>query len=308
MDLKRFIDGIILSVLFLVVFVYAISGVQWIFNNSVQGYSDVKFLGGISVAPTIHGEQNIVPTNVENTEIEVLAKSAISLETDLYGTDKIIFEKASDKKLPIASLTKLMTAIVVLDNYNLSDTVVVDEIADSQAPMKHDVQLGDIMPVESFLYIMIVGSSNKSAYALSELIGEREFIALMNKKAKGLGMENTFFSDSTGLSSENVSTANDLAKLAGHILKYYPKISEISRTEEFYIPGFGNVVNTNELLAQIPNVVCSKTGFTDEANGCLLLVIKDLQSNNYLINVLLGADDRFVEMKKLINLSKETCQ
>ena len=299
MNLKRAIGGPILSFIFLVSIVYMIFVVQTVMKDYLPNQS--MFLGSIS-----EPSQNIASD--ETPKPEVTAVSAISVESDLKGTNKIIFDKNVDAKLPIASLTKLMTAIIVLDNYNLSDTITVDKIADSQDAMKQDIKLGDNMPVKSFLEIMLVGSSNKSAYALAELIGEQKFVGLMNKKAKEFGLENTFFVDPTGLNSGNVSTAKDLSKLAEYILKNYPKIAEITKNKEFFVPNFGYVLNTDQLLGEIPEVVCSKTGFTTAAKGCLLLVMNNQKNNDYLINVVLGADDRFLEMKKIINWSSVMCQ
>ena len=308
MKLGRAITGFLLSFVFLALFMYAISGVRWVLDNSLQNQNGQQLLGSVS-----DGVQNALPQNVtENTvqqksELVVNAESAISVESNLQDISKVIFEKDSDAKLPIASLTKLMTAVIVLDNYNLSDTAVVSKIADSQDPMKQDVKLGEVMPVESFLDIMLVESSNKSAYALSELIGEQKFVDLMNQKAKDLGLKNTFFVDPTGLSSDDVSTATDLTKLAEHILNNYPKISDISKLKSFYVPNFGQITNTDQLLGEIPDIICSKTGFTAAAKGCLLLVLNNQKNNDYLINVVLGADDRFAEMKKIINWSSTVC-
>jgi len=309
MNVKRVIVGFLLSFVFLVFFAYMIAGVQWIFENSFQVQSKEVFLGSVS-----DGSQNIKPENpTENeiqpiVELEINAESAISIESNFSDINKILFEKDIDTQLPIASLTKLMTAVVVLDNYNLSDTWQVDKIADSQDPMKQDVKLGDTMSVENFLDIMLVGSSNKSAYALSELIGEQKFVELMNQKVKDLGLENTFFIDPTGLSPKNISTASDLASFAKYILKNYPKIADTSKEKEFYVPNFGKVINTNQLLGEIPEIICSKTGFTAEAKGCLLLVINNLKNGDYLINVILGAEDRFLEMRKLIDWSNSICK
>lgn len=321
MNFKRAIGGFLLSLVFLIFFAYIISGVQWFFENSLKNQNKAS-LGSLSDAV-----QNIAPEDIKENaavnpvqpvatgdlRLEVNAKSAISVESNLSKPgapsgsypNKIIFEKNSDMQLPIASLTKLMTAVIVLDNYNLSDTWQADKIADSQDPMKQDIKLGDVMTVESFLKIMLVGSSNKSAYALSELIGEQNFIALMNQKAKDLGLEKTIFADPTGLSPKNISTAGDLVRFAEHILKNYPKIADISKAKELYIAGFGNVINTDQLLQDFPEAVFSKTGFTTKANGCLLLVINSPKSGGYLISVVLGADDRFSEMKKLITLSRQ---
>lgn len=321
MNIKRAIGGFLLSFVFLIFFTYIISGLHVVLNNVQSGG---ELLGNISVAA-----QNILPADVNNNVVknivvpedikpEINAESAVSIESNLQRlgeySNKIIFEKESNTPRPIASLTKLMTAIIVLDNpegsYNFTDTAVVDNVADSQDAMKQDVKLGDVLPIKSFLEIMLVESSNKAAYALSELIGEEKFVGLMNKKAKELGLQNTFFTDPTGLSSQDVSTANDLAKLAEYILKSnnYSKIAEISGEKELFVPGFGNIVNTDQLLGEIPDIVCSKTGFTTAAKGCLLLVINNAKNNNYLINVILGADDRFFEMRKLINYSSGICK
>lgn len=296
MKIIRATWGFLLSLIFLFIFAYMISGVKWIFENSSQNQNSQTFSASISGA--VENIQQVLPPDIS-------AESVISVESNLSNEDKILFEKNSETKLPIASLTKLMTAVIVLDNYSLSSNITVDKIADSQDPMKQDVKLGDTMPVESFLEIMLVESSNKSAYALSELIGEQKFVELMNQKAAEIGLQNTYFNDPTGLSDQNVSTASDLVKLAKYILKNYPKISDISGAKEFYIPNFGKVENTDQLLGEVPEIVCSKTGFTTQAKGCLLLVIRPkghpAKSNDYLINVILGADDRFSEMKKLIS-------
>ena len=309
MNLKRAIGGFLLSFVFLVVFMYMFSGIRWVLVHPLNGQDGGVALGDISGGLQNVSAQDMTQDNIKPAdETEVVAESAISVESNLSGSRKVIFNKFSDKKLPIASLTKLMTAIIVLDNYNLSDTITVSEVADAQDPMKEDVELGDSMPVESFLDLMLVRSSNKSAYALSELIGEKEFVALMNQKSEEIGLKNTFFVDPTGLSSENISTARELEMLAEYILKNYPKIADISKVKEFYVPYFGSVENTDELLGQLPNVVFSKTGFTIEANGCLLLVLNNPENSDYLINIILGADHRFLEMQKLISCTGVICK
>ncbi|MCX6719566.1 MAG: serine hydrolase [Candidatus Staskawiczbacteria bacterium] len=288
----KFIKGFFLSFVFLLIFVYAVIDLQSFLLGSIS--KPIKFV-------------EKAPENVVVKEPEINAGSALSVESNLSESNKILLSKDAEKSLPIASLTKLMTAIIVLDNYKLSSTATVDETADSQAPMKQDVKLGDTLTVEGFLQIMLVKSSNKSAYTLSQIMGKEAFVGLMNKKAKDIGLKNAFFVDPMGISSKNVSTASDLAKLAEYILKEYPKISDISRVKELEVPGFGKIENTDQLLGEVPEVVCSKTGFTTEAKGCLLLVINKPDNDGFLINVILGADDRFVEMKKLISWSNFIC-
>ena len=284
----------------LTLFTYLISGAQLLFSGTAQTLNNGMYLGSVSGAVESSAASKFVTTQ-QDYGLKISAKSAISIETNLLDKSKILFKKNSDKQLPIASLTKLMTAIVAIDSYNLSRNVTVGQAADAQDPMKQDVSLGQTLSAESFLNIMLIESSNKSAYALAEVMGEHKFVGLMNEKAQQIGLSDTFFADPTGLSSDNVSTATDLAKLAEYILKNYPKIAEISKTKSLSIFGFGTVTNTDQLLAEFPETVCSKTGFTTEAKGCLLLAMNNAKNNDYIINVVLGADDRFSEMKKIIN-------
>lgn len=298
---KRALAGFLLSLVFLAIFIYSVSGIEKLFNDVLKTRDN--FLGSISDSAIL---QEDIKKIIEKPEIN--AESAISAESNLFDVNKIIFEKNSEAKLPIASLTKLMAAIIVLDNYDLSVKTKVSKFADAQDPMKQDVKLDDVFTVENLLNIMLVSSSNKSAYALSEIMGEQKFVALMNKKTKEIGLENTYYADPTGLSAQNVSTARDLMKLAEHILKNYQKIADISRIKELDLPGIGKVVNTDQLLGEVPEIVCSKTGFTTQAKGCLLLVMNNPKNDGYIINVILGAEDRFLEMKKIINWSNTICK
>ena len=295
-----------MSFIFLSVFLYAFSYIKIFLQNQESRV----FAGSISDSVSYSAPQEppvVEPVAKPMPQIDLTALSAISVETNMLGKDQIVYEKNSSTQLPIASLTKLMTAVVVLDNYDISSKIIISKTADLQDPVKQDVKFGDELPVESLMYVMLIGSSNKSAYALAEgpegWLGEKKFVELMNEKARYFGLENTFFADPTGLSSKNVSTANDLAKLALRILKDYPKIAQISKASDFFVPSFGKIVNTNRLLAEVPDAVCSKTGFTTDANGCLLLAIHNSESGDYLINVILGSNDRFSEMKKLISLT-----
>lgn len=317
MNLNRVIIGPLISIVFLLLFVYMVAGAQLVYDNFLtnnsQGLAQINsdiFLGSVlnTSQDFYSAGLQLSPDSIYIKDLE--AKSAISVETNLIDQNRIVVYKNIEAPLPIASLTKLMTAIVVLDNYNSSDIVTVNKSADSQTPVKQDVKMGDTMPVQSFLQIMLVGSSNKAAYALAEKIGTESFVKLMNQKSKDLYLENTFFADPTGLSQFNVSTASDLTKLAEHILKNYPAILKISRAKQLYVQGFGDVVNTDDLLGEVPDVVCSKTGFTKEAKGCLLLITANPEKGNYLINVVLGAEDRFGEMKQIIDLASNNtiCQ
>lgn len=306
MNLKDFVSGFLTFIAFVVVFGFLIYGGQNFLNkNRGAVLSDISD-GVINAQQIAMPGQSLPQRDWKVEELNIKARSAVSVENNSVEPDKILFEKNSETRFPIASLTKLMTAIIVLDNYNLSQNISLNVKSDSQLPVTQDLKLGDTLPVEGFLHIMLIESSNKAAYALAENVGEETFISLMNRKAKEIGLQNTFFADPTGLSSKNVSTAKDLTKLAEYILKNYPNIFAITKTQEMDLIDFGKVTNTNQLLGEIPEIAGGKTGFTNEANGCLLLVVtntkaKDYLANDYLIYVVLGSDDRFSEMKNIIN-------
>ncbi|OGZ84687.1 MAG: hypothetical protein A2599_03520 [Candidatus Staskawiczbacteria bacterium RIFOXYD1_FULL_39_28] len=245
-------------------------------------------------------EKNIPQRNWQIQDLNIGARSAISVESNLFE-DKILFSKNADVVLPIASLTKLMSAIIVLDNYNMSDIVEINEDIDSQIMVQNDLKPEDKLSVDSLLRIMLIGSSNRAAFSLAEKIGQQRFVEMMNQKAKYIGLENTIYAEPTGLSDRNYSTAKDIIRLSQHILKNYPKITEISGIKEFDVQSFGKIINTNELLGSMPEVIGGKTGFTTGAKGCLLLVANNTKTGGFFIYVILGSDDKFLEMKNIIS-------
>lgn len=252
--------------------------------------------------------------NLKNLEIE--ARASIVIEIDSKGNERILFGKNPDEPLVIASLTKLMTALVIFDldeTYDFSQLVpITKEAVLQEGGSKYgDLRAGEELSVESLLYIMLIESSNDAAFALSELIGQEGFVGLMNFYANKLGLETTKFVNSTGLEPDspqgprNLSSAQDLAELSKYILKNYPQIFEIT-SNLFYevLKPDGSLhhlipENTNELLGEVPEIIGGKTGWSPEAGGCLLLVLEN-PKGGYFINIVLGAPDRFAEMRELI--------
>jgi len=245
-------------------------------------------------------------------------KSAILLRTNQFlDKEEILFKKEIYIKLPIASLTKLMTALIVFEdpeNYNFSKILTVSERAASQedAPEYGYLKAGETKRVAELLDLMLIYSSNDSAFALSQVIGVENFVERMNKKARSLGLIDTYFVNPTGLDSENLSysketdyffnysTARDLAKLSQYILKEFPIIFEISVRE----PAFP-LKNNSFRLTSNQTIIGKKTGYTKEAGGCMILVLG--QNDNYFINVILGTETteaRTKEMQKLVNWLK----
>jgi D-alanyl-D-alanine carboxypeptidase (penicillin-binding protein 5/6) len=242
----------------------------------------------------------------DNNNFEVEAKSAIAMDAE---TGAIAYEKNIQEKMPIASLTKLMTALVVLDKVDLESQVIISRNAVAAEGNKGNLKVDEKITVRNLLYLLLVNSSNDAAVALAEHIAgsEDKFTGIMNKKAKALNLMNTQFANPTGLDEDgNYSTAYDLAKLAKHILDK-PLLLEIIRIQSsdvFSVDGINihHLSNTNKLLGKLPgiNIIGGKTGFTNQAGECLILAASRPENNQRVVFVILGSDDRFGEMEELV--------
>lgn len=196
-------------------------------------------------------------------------------------TNKVIYASNPDVVVPIASVSKLMTGLVVVEarqnmdeyiNINISDTPEMKGVFSR-------VKLNSEMPRREMLLIALMSSENRAAASLAHHYpgGYVAFIAAMNAKAKALGMTSTHFVEPTGLSPRNVSTARDLSKLliAAH---KYPLLTELSTTKEktvsFRKPNYSLGFRNTDHLVNKPNwdIKLTKTGFTNEAGHCLVLV------------------------------------
>lgn len=251
--------------------------------------------------------------------IEINAKAVISVKVDKQGNKKILFEKNSQEQLAIASLAKLMTAFVVFDldeTYSFFDLISITKGAvDQEGSSRYrDLKVGEKLSVENLLYIMLLESSNDAAFALADPIGTKAFINMMNIYAQDIGLENTHFINSTGLEpddpnqAKNYSTARDLVKFTDYAFRKQPRLFEFTTNQtQTIINEDGSVhhvilENTNKLLEEVPEIIGGKTGWTPSAGGCLLIILDDPDSGDYYINIVLGAKDRFAEMRKIINL------
>ncbi len=299
----------------------------WGVNLLEKNLNDFFFWQEISKNPQIFTAQinleerlkNLKPIRDKNVpDLEIEAKSALSVFINNEDSERIFFEKNINQKLPIASLTKLMTAYVVLENYDLSKEIKISKEAVLQEEDLGKLEVGKISTVEYLLYPLLMESSNDAAFALSDDYNEmnlEKFIALMNFTAQKLNLIDTFFINPSGLDPEenepqariNYSTANDLAGFTKELLKK-PLIWEILSTQVYNLYG-PELKNTNELLFDgstnwRTKIIGGKTGYTDKAGGCILLVLEAPENKGHLINVILGANgtsDRFGEMKKMID-------
>lgn len=245
---------------------------------------------------------------VDAPDLEIEAKSSVSILVDDRGSERILFEKDGNAKLPIASLTKLMTAKIVLDNYELSKEIEISKTAIAQEGDFGKLAVGKALSVKYLLYPLLIESSNDAAFSLANdydgMTGE-EFVRLMNQESGRLELTDTEFFNPTGLDPEepnediNYSTAYDLAKLAKSLLGR-PLLWKILATPNF--DGYGpQLSNTNVLLGELSRIVGGKTGYTEKASGCFLVVVEAPKGKGYIINVILGSNNRFLEMEKMVN-------
>ena len=269
-----------------------------------------------NISPYLPASLEIFPVrNWKINEPEINAQSAIVMS---FGSNdekgNILFKTNIDQFLPIASLTKIMTAIIALENFDTEEVIKVSKNSVLTLGDKGSLIRGEELTVKDLLNIMLIESSNDAAMALASdnpRLGYYEFLNLMNSKAQELGLENTFFLDPVGLNSKNKSTALELAKLTNHALNF-PILWEILKTSELTIYSIDNkfvhnLLNTNELLDKIPFLKGGKTGYTSEAGECMLTVLDVSSSfgNNYLITVVLNSNQREQDTEKLINWAKQ---
>jgi len=227
------------------------------------------------------------------------------------GKEKILFEKDSQEQLPIASLTKLMTALVAIENYNLREKVTFSAEAAQKEGDANFFKAGESFYVQDLIYSSLLESSNRAASALAEKVGEQVFVLKMNKKAQELGLKDTLFYNPTGLDPDhnndfyNQSTARDLVKLAKRLLGN-PLVQKAaqSKTSPIYQTN-GNfhhqMVSTNKLLDKVDNILLAKTGHTPISKRCLVLSFTNEKDNSILVAVVLGANNSFLEAEKMIN-------
>ncbi|MED1411237.1 MULTISPECIES: D-alanyl-D-alanine carboxypeptidase family protein [Bacillus] len=251
-----------------------------------------------------------------NNELNIQAKAAILMDAE---SGKIIYKKNEDMPFAPASMSKMMTEYIVLEqiengSIKWDDSVTISSKAVNSEGVKIYVKDGDRLTVRELFHAMVISSANNAAIALAEHISksEKDFTLLMNEKAKQLQLSTqTHFVNATGLANEkneeSKMTALDAAKLAQHLIKSYPNILEVTKLTSFNLRGT-TVNTTNKMLypsnrrLYFKEVDGLKTGFTDAAGYCFTGTAK--QDGKRLISVVMGTSNgsqRFIETKKLFS-------
>ncbi|MFP7329036.1 MULTISPECIES: D-alanyl-D-alanine carboxypeptidase DacF [Bacillus] len=262
----------------------------------------------LAFAPSAFAKQD----GKRTSELAHEAKSAVLIERD---TGKVLYNKNSNERLAPASMTKIMTMLLIMEaldkgKIKMSDKVRTSEHAASMGGSQIFLEPGEEMTVKEMLKGIAIASGNDASVAMAEFISgsEEEFVKKMNKKAKELGLKNTSFKNPTGLTEEgHYSSAYDMAIMAKELLKY-ESITKFTGTYEDYLRENTDkkfwLVNTNRLIKFYPGVDGVKTGYTGEAKYCLTASAK--KGNMRAIAVVFGAStpkERNAQVTKMLDFA-----
>lgn len=242
---------------------------------------------------------------------EITARSIAAVEILPGEPSRHLLIKNSDHPYPIASITKLMTAMVAVDQYDLDHQIIASSQAANQIGNIPLIREGDQLSVRDLIYLTLMESNNGAAYALAEIQGVPAFVQQMNSKAAALNLTQTRFYTPTGLTGasrvDNYSTASEITQMVAYLWQQpeYEIIRQALGADDYAIyDGTGafyyRAVNNNQLLGEYTNLVGSKTGYLPSAGECLVSVFKKPEEENYLIVVVLGSDHRFEDTKRVV--------
>ena len=252
---------------------------------------------------------------VNAEDLSLKARSAILIEP---STGKVIYEFNPDEKLNPASMTKIMSLILIMDSIEngkvkLTDEVTISKDASSMGGSHVYINEGEIYKVEELLKAVSIASANDAVVALAEKVaGSKErFVDMMNEKASKLGLTNTHFMNPHGLDEENhYSTARDMGVMAKELLKYKDILNYTSKYEDYFKKKDGSsiwLVNTNKLVKFYEGMDGLKTGFTSSAGYCLTATAE--KNNLRFISVVMGEEsieNRTEDTLKLLNYAFNT--
>ena len=251
--------------------------------------------------------QSVVVFAEGNTDLGLNAKSAILMEE---STGNILYENNPDERLPIASVTKVMTMLLIMEavdsgKINLDDMVTVSENAMSYGGSTMFLKTGEQLTVNDMLKGIAVASANDGCVAMAEHLAGNEsaFVDIMNEKAKELGMENTHFMNTNGLDEDDhYSSARDVAIMSRELMKHETIFNYTSIWMDTLRGGKFQLANTNKLIRFYDGANGLKTGSTSKALCCLSAAAK--RNDMQLIAVVLGAPtsaERFASAKSLLD-------
>jgi len=294
--------GYFLVSFLLVLLISKIEWGSWFLNSNKGKDIDSSTQNGLPLQTV-----GINPRAFESHKLPISAEAAVVIDAK---KGEILFQKDAQEELPIASLTKLMSALVFLKaNRNLDDTISIipDDIKCREALQ---LKAGQTFTLGDLLHASLMGSSNRATIALARSSGlsPAEFVAGMNQQAKRLGLENTHFYEPTGLDERNRSTALDCAKLLYFALQDTIVASILSKTvHEFSSVNEGKrryrVKSTTKLLFNSLNVKGGKTGYNGASGWCLGAVVEG-EEGEEMVAVILGAPSKHARFNQIRSIVK----
>jgi D-alanyl-D-alanine carboxypeptidase (penicillin-binding protein 5/6) len=271
-------------------------------ENTVMGKSNTAQEEVDSIKPL-----KLLPEKSLNFS-EISSSSAATLFTD-FESGEILFSKNKDKRLPMASITKLMTALIVIERVGPSEIVTVPALSTQPLDTNMGLAVGDKVSVGDLLHGLLITSGADASLSLSAYVGgtEEKFVAQMNERAAKLGLRDTQFTNSVGYDDNgHYSTASDLTKIA-RIALTNPYISEIVANRTYTatsVDGKKYYLSNTNLLLGTPYYKGIKTGTTFQAGQCLITLFDD--GTRKIIGVVLNSANRFAETEGIIEWTKRS--
>lgn len=300
-----FLIVLILSFTFSFIFFHIANGNKEL-NSPLPSFLSLKDNGQVSSIdvwiPAVSVFENFIKGQSAS---DISASSALVYDL----TEKaVLYQKSAKSRLPMASLTKIMTAIIAIENEKYDLYVVKKEHLVGENSM--GLTPGESLSLEELLYGLILNSGNDAAEVLADSFpgGRSKFISAMNDKAKSLGLKDTNFTNPTGLEGDGdqYTTAYDLLVISEYALRNFEIFRKVAGTFEHEIPYNGYhkeffLQNETNLLSSYPGVKGIKDGYTPEAGLCLATYLD--YKNHEIIGIILGSSDRRQEMKDLLDYS-----
>lgn len=235
--------------------------------------------------------------------VDISAKAAILMDEE---SGRVLFAENAEQRLPQASLTKIMTALLVIENGDLDKNVVISKNAEETGESSIWLEEGEVLSRNELLYALMLPSANDAAVALAESVAgsEQKFVSQMNERARELSLKNTHFANPHGLDAEgHYTSAFDLASLTREGLEN-PLFSDVVTTKEMRIPWPGHdweraLINRNQLLNRYQGSRGVKTGYTSNAGCCLVGAAQ--RGDMKLITVVMNSCDMYGDTEKLLN-------
>jgi len=273
-------------------------------NRYVSGESLVQQQGRAYLLPVLEsGSAPVRDTTVPDPTLDANSVLLYHIES---GTE--LYAKNPDVRVPIASLTKIMSALVATDLFSPNEIVTVASESVRVDGAKQTLTAGERLRVSDLISMMLVESSNDAAYALAAHAQDQgiDFVERMNTKAWVLGMQGCAFRDPAGLDDAAYCTARDLVRLVRAALRNAPQLWPVMASPAVTIQSVDGsaakeIKSTDQLLGMVPGIIGGKTGNTDGALGCLLLVVQSPDKRDTLISIVLGSRQRFTDSAALIS-------